>query len=66
MSFYSGDPVRDADLHTAWQDRHYVPVCERCGNPLGDSAYHVVCYGEVCESCYDLLTDDEEGEDDDA
>lgn len=51
--FYSDDPVRDAERHAAWQDKHYVPVCEKCGNPIEGEIIEVICYGIVCEDCYD-------------
>lgn len=61
MRFYSDNPVRDANLHTAWQDRHYVPVCQWCGEPIEGEIHEVVCVGEVCEDCYEKhFADDED------
>ena len=53
MRFYSDNPVRDADLHTAWQDRHYVPVCCHCDQPIEGEIYETHgLHLEVCEECY--------------
>ena len=60
MRFYSDDPVRDAAMHDAYQDREYVPICERCGNPIEGNIYEVVFYGLVCEECEKYFADDEE------
>lgn len=60
MRFYTDNPVRDADLHRAWLDEHYVPICERCGNPIESRVYDVICYGTVCEDCYEFLSADDD------
>lgn len=58
--FYSDDPVRDAARHFAYQDREYVPVCDRCGKDIEGRAHDVICYGTVCDDCYEYFREDEE------
>lgn len=59
--FYSDDPVRDAERHYAWLDRHYVPVCANCGKSIEGEVYENAMGGEICEDCWDkYYREDEE------
>lgn len=65
--FYSGDPVRDAELHNAKQERELArfPVCEYRNQPIsedkacriGDEWWHTDCIVEQFEVCIDEYFD---------
>ena len=53
MSFYTDDPIRDAEMHEAEQERQLseLPVCDHCEQPIQDEHYYEVNGGNICPEC---------------
>lgn len=65
--FYSGDPVRDAEVYIAQQERELArfPVCMYCNQAITDDKacrldeewWHTDCFVEQFEVCVDNYFD---------
>ena len=53
--FYSDDPARDAERHSAEQDRQVelLPICCNCGEYIRDERYYNVTGDIYCSTCLD-------------
>lgn len=53
MSYYSDDPVWDAERHQEDQDRRLEqrPVCSDCGHHVQDDHYYLINDEVICRDC---------------
>lgn len=58
VSYWSNNPVHDAEIYSAagdrWMEEH-TPECEECGRPITDSTCVVLEDACICKSCRDKL-----------
>ena len=55
MSFYSDDPVKDADRYIDYQDSmlEELPICTECEEPIQEMECYVIGDRIICEHCID-------------
>lgn len=53
MSFYTDDPIRDAEMHEAEQERRLseLPVCCYCENPVQHEHFYEINGEMFCPDC---------------
>lgn len=53
MSYYTDNPVRDAERHQADQDRELerLPVCCFCDNPIQNEHFYEINGEAICPDC---------------
>ena len=53
MSYYSEDPIRDAERYMADQERRLqqCPICSDCDEPIQDDHYYLINDEVICKNC---------------